>query len=191
MKLWIAVIACCASALAFPAGALAGHCAPPGVSGVDQYFETVPGPGCNQGSTGGGGGNGHGHGGGGQLPPGTGRQLAAQGAAGAAVKRLVATTGPAGATGNRANGGQGVNGSGTSSKSGKNGAHKGATQPVSSVNVHVPPVAGRGLLSALLHPIVSGSASGGAGILLPVFLAIALALGIGAMVLRRRRIGSH
>ncbi len=185
MKLWIAVIACCASALAFPAGALAGHCAPPGVSGVDQYFETVPGPGCNQGSTGGGG-NGHGHGGGGQLAPGTGRQLAAQGATGAAVQRLVATTGPAVAIAS-----QGSNGSSTKSGGTGSGAHKGTTQSASGVSVHVPPVAGRGLLSALLHPIVSGSASGGAGILLPAFLAAALAFGIGAIVVRRRRIGSH
>ncbi len=186
MKGLLAALTLFVAIIAFPASALAAHCAPPGVSGVDQYFETVPGAGCNQGPTGGGG-NAHGHGGGGQLPAGTGKQLAAQGAAGAAVKRLVSTTGPAGATN-----GQSSSGSGKSGHNGGSGnSHKGATTSVSGVSAHVPPVAGRGLLSALLHPIVSGSASGGAGILLPIFLAAALAFGIGAIVLRRRRIGSH
>jgi hypothetical protein len=125
--------------------------------------------------------------GGGQLPAGTGKQLAAQGAAGAAVKRLVSTTGPVGATN-----AQGSSSSGKNRQNGGSGnSHRGATTSVSGASVHVPPVAGRGPLSALLHPIVSGSASGGAGILLPIFLVAALAAGIVAIVVRRRRLGSH
>ena len=57
MKLCVALIACL-GALALPAGALAVRCAPPGNSGVSQYYETIPGPSCNTGP----GGHGHHHG---------------------------------------------------------------------------------------------------------------------------------
>jgi MYXO-CTERM domain-containing protein len=56
--------------------------------------------------------------------------------------------------------------------------------------VSVPPAPGRSLLSALLHPIVTGSASGGIGPVLPIFLAGVLVLVLGALVVRRRRVSS-
>jgi hypothetical protein len=183
MKLIVLLVVSLA-ALALPGGAFAGSCAPPGNSGVDQYFETVPGAGCNQPSTGGtrsgghnGGSGGH-NGGGNQLSPATNRKLAGQGAAGRAVQRLVTSTGP-GSTPTQAN---------ASGASGSSQSHKPGRHAVSGVSVKVPQVTGRSLLSALLHPILNGStSSGGAGILLPIFLAGALLLAIAALVLRRRR----
>src|SRR5437870_4393524 len=158
MRLWIAIIGSCLAGIALPADALAGHCAPPGISGVDQYFETVPGAGCNQGGTGGAG-NGPGHGRGGNLPSSTSHLLASQGAAGRAVQRLVATTGPVGA---RSSGRHGIK-----AGSHPSGSNRGRPQPGSSLNINAPTPSGRGFFSALVHPIVSGSAAGGVGILLP------------------------
>jgi hypothetical protein len=162
------LIACCA-ALALPASAAAIKCAPPGVSGVSQYFETVPGSSCNHPSSG----PGSGSGGGGSLPSGTGKQLSQSGAVGQAVKRLVASSG---------SGGSGSAGSGSGASAGNRAGNGTATPGVgTSING-----SGRGPLSALLHPILSGSSSGGLGVLLPVFLIAALVLVLGATVLRRR-----
>jgi hypothetical protein len=184
MRIRTALTVCCfAAALALPATATAGSCAPPGNSGVDQYFETVPGAGCNQGPGGGGnGGNGHNGGGGGgsHLSPTTNHQLAAQGAAGRAVQRLVSSTAPASVTNNRAtNGPRAKHHTGAKNKS-----------AVGAASASIPPAPGRSLISALLHPILTGSASGGTGVFLPIFLAAIVVLAIGALVMRRRRVSS-
>src|SRR5437660_12760417 len=86
-----------AAALAAPATALAANCAPPGVSGVDQYLETIPGSSCNAPFPATGGGGAGGAAGGSRLDPVTARGLQARGSAGVAVQRLVAEAGTAGA----------------------------------------------------------------------------------------------
>jgi hypothetical protein len=171
LKLRLSFVACLAAAgLAFPASSLAASCAPPGNAGVDQYFETVPGANCNHSSGGGGG-----HHGGGSLPPGTGSQLSHQGAVGNAVKQLVASSG--------------VNNSGSGSTAG--GSGNGGGHPKSNgKSVSLPTAnlsgSGRNPLSGLLHPVLTGSSSGGIGVLLPVLLASALVLALLVTVLRRR-----
>jgi hypothetical protein len=173
VKFWLTLVVCCA-ALALPAGAAAITCAPPGVSGVSQYVETIPGSSCNHPSSGAGSGTG-GHGG--SLPAGTSKALAKQGGAGQAVAALVASsgttgsTGPAGSTGSTAK-------SGSSKSSGSPGTASGAGARISG--------SGRGPLSAILHPILTGSSTGGAGVLLPVFLIAALVLVMAVTVVRRR-----
>ena len=158
-------IAVCLVALAFPASSMATTCAPPGVAGVDQYFETVPGASCNH-SSGGGGHNG-------SVPPGTAAQLAKQGTVGQAVKQLVASSGVSG--NGSGNGGSGGGHSGTSGGAKSQGAS--ASNLASS---------GRNAVSGILHPVLTGSSSGGIGVLLPVFIFGALALALLATVLRRR-----
>lgn len=74
-------------ALAAPSSATAAHCAPPGTSGVSQYIETVPGPGCSRPP--------QNHGGSSHesaLPPGTARRLTGAGPAGVAVQTFVNQT---------------------------------------------------------------------------------------------------
>lgn len=165
--LWLLVAAWVCSGvvlLVIAASAGAAVCVPPGVSGVTQYFESVPGSSCNHPPPG----SGVGHNGatGGSLPPGTGRQLARQGAAGRAVAQLVAQTGTApGHRGGRSRTGRG--GPGTPS-----GA--------------VPQASGRNPVSALVHRIVGGG-NGGSGILLPAFLAAAVVAMLALALLRRRR----
>jgi hypothetical protein len=168
-RLWtIFALAVWASlALVFPAGAAAVTCAPPGNSGVDQYFETIPGASCNAAPPGsGGGGAGAGH-----LPPAQSHQLAAQGAAGRAVERLVSSTAPA------------------QDQSAKVSPHTGRSRGKSSTSIQPTVIApqaanGQGPVGGLVNPIVSGSAAGGIGILLPICLAGALVLA-AAVVLRR------
>lgn len=114
-------IATIAGTLALPTGALAKSTtyAPPGNSGVDQYLETVPTGGgghatSGPASTGGGGGGGGGSNPSGgasatssALSAGTAKRLAAQGAAGRAVKRLVKQTAPPRSPAANPNGAQG------------------------------------------------------------------------------------
>lgn len=162
--------------MALPANALAINCAPPGNSGVDQYFETVPGASCNQ-PPGGGhhGGTGGSGGSGGSLSSGTSRQLAAQGAAGRAVANLVATTGTAPAASRSHRG----------TKPGKNARGSNSTG-----RSQTPSVTGANPLSAILHPILHGAGSGGLGIVFPILLAVVLAFMLGAWTMRnllRRR----
>jgi len=173
LKLRLAFVAFLAAAgLAFPASSLAASCAPPGNAGVDQYFETVPGANCNHSSGGGGG-----HHGGGSLPPGTSTQLSKQGAVGNAVKQLVASSGVS------------SNGNGSGSAAGGNTTGGGRSKS-SRNSVSIPTGnlsgSGRNPLSGLLHPVLTGSSSGGIGVLLPVLLASALALALGVTVVRRR-----
>jgi hypothetical protein len=179
MKPWT-LAALCFAVLAFPAGASAAKCAPPGVSGVNQYFETIPGANCNQslpttrphhphGGALSGGGSGK-TGGGRPLAPGTARQLAAQGGAGQAVAQLVVSTGTAPG---QSSGRTGTSGSSSGASSGGSGG-KASTYQASS----------RGPISALLHPIVSGS--GSTGFLLPLFLAAVVVAVLTIVIVRRR-----
>jgi hypothetical protein len=160
-----------AAAFTFPAGALAATCAPPGTSGVDQYFETVPGIGCSVPSSGPGGPAGGGH----RLPPGTTRQLGAQGRAGRAVERLFSSTGAASGSARLGSGG-----------SGAARAVRGPALSPAPPGVTARSADGRSLPWALLHPIVAGSPVDGAGVLLPIFLACALLIAVCAMLLRLR-----
>jgi hypothetical protein len=169
LKLWLSMVVCLV-ALALPASSMAATCAPPGVAGVDQYFETVPGANCNHSSGGGGG-----HHGGGSLPPGTSAQLSKQGAVGTAVKQLVASSGVSGNSG----------GSGSTAGGSGNGHSKSSGKSVVVPTANLSG-SGRNPLSGLLHPVLTGSSSGGIGVLLPVLLASALALALLVTVLRRR-----
>jgi hypothetical protein len=183
MKTCLSVLACSVAALALPNGALAAKCAPPGNSGVDEYAETVPGVSCSHPSAGPGSGGGHGQ----NLSPATGRELSAQGPAGAAVARLVSSTAPS-SGGNSASGSSASGGSTTSGSGGSGSASARVGTPGNAPGAQItsPPASGRSPLSALVHPIVTGSASGGVGVLLPVFLAVAAALILlGATILRR------
>jgi hypothetical protein len=171
MKACLLAVAC-AAALALPASALGAKCAPPGNSGVNQYYETIPGASCNQAP-----GAGGGHHGGGSLPGGTSRKLAAQGAAGKAVQALVSSSGTAPAA----------------SRSSGHKAPAGGASGNGARGVLAPPAVGANPLSALLHPILHPSSSSGLGIFLPVLLAVALALALAwtvRSVLRRRRLSS-
>ncbi len=106
--------------------------------------------------------------------PGTSRQLAAQGPAGQAVERLAASTAPPLAGGPRRGGGA-------------QGAHRRAAAASGQASGTSGPAAGgEGLIAGLLGPIVSGSAPGGTGPLLPTFLIVVLAAGLAATLIRRR-----
>jgi hypothetical protein len=168
----------CALMLALPAAAPAVSCAPPGNSGVDQYFETIPGASCNQPGSGPGSGNGgHAGHGGGSLPAATKHQLTSEGAAGQAVQRLVAATAPAGA-GSRSRGGRG-----------KSHHRRGAPPSPGPTPASAPTGgSGRGVLGGILHPIITG-ASSGVGVVLPLFLGAVLAAITATTLLRRRRVG--
>ena len=162
-----AAVVALAAVLALPGGAVAARCAPPGTSGVSQYYETVPGAGCNFAP-----GSGGGHGG--SLPPGSARRLAAQGAAGRAVEQFIAGNAPALPR--------------TSTPHGR--SRTGVPTPAAN---RVPSAHGASPLSALLHPLLHGTGAGGTGVLLPVLFgaALAIALAVGARVaVRRRRLSS-
>lgn len=164
------------AALAFPASSMAASCAPPGNAGVNQYFETIPGASCNHAPGSGGGHNGNAGGGGGSLPSGTSSQLAKHGAVGQAVKQLVASSGVSSGSGSGS----------TAAGSGNRSAHSkqnGKSTVIPTANLSG---AGRNPLSGLLHPVLTGSSSGGIGVLLPVLLALALVLALLTTVLRRR-----
>lgn len=157
----------CIAAVAFPAGAFAVRCAPPGNSGIDQYFETIPGASCNQAPPGSGG---TGSPGGTHLSPGQRRQLAALGPAGRAVAQFVAATAPA------------IEGTGPARDG---GSRAGGRRAGPVLIAAAPPTAsGEPPVVGLLKPIVTGSASGGVGILLPIFLGAAVLLAL-VTVLRR------
>jgi hypothetical protein len=158
--------------LALPASALAVTCAPPGNSGIDQYFETIPGASCNQAPPGSGP---AGSPGAVQLTPGQRRQLASLGPAGRAVAQFVAATAPAiEGTGPRSS-------EGTGPPSPQTGGKRAAPILIAAAP---PATTGESPIMGMLKPIVSGSAPGGVGILLPIFLAAALLLAV-VTVLRR------
>lgn len=178
MKYLLFLIVCCA-ALALPASAGAISCAPPGVSGVSQYLETVPGSSCSHPYSGPGSGHGGSSGG---LPSSTAKQLSSQGATGKAVQSLVAATGP-GASGSAAGTGSG---SGSGSRSGGGAGSRAASGVGSQLSG-----SGRNPISGVLHPILTGSSSGGVGVLLPLFLGGAFVLVLAAVLLRRRPFLPH
>jgi hypothetical protein len=172
MKALVVVVAS-VTALVFPAGAFSATCAPPGNSGVSQYFETIPGANCNQSPPGSSGGHG-GHGG--ALPASTSHQLSKAGATGKAVENLVASTGP----GSGAGAGAGNAGKARSSGSG-------GTTPGARSKAALSAGGGSNPVSGLLHPIVTGSTPGGIGILLPLVLLGAVLLIAAGALLRRHR----
>ncbi len=160
MSAWRLAAVLFLAALVLPARAQAVTCAPPGNSGIDQYFETIPGASCNLAPPGSGPASGSGAT---QLTPGQRRQLASLGPAGRAVAQFVASTAPA------------IEGTGPSSP------QAGGKRASPILIAAAPPAAsGESPIIGLLKPIVSGSAPGGVGILLPIFLAAALLLAIVA-----------
>ena len=163
-------MAICSLALALTAVAGAAVCAPPGNSGVSQYLETVPGDSCSVPSSGAGAPH-HGA----SLAPGTSKELARKGAAGLAVERLVSSTAPSTSAGT---GGRGV----------RSGARAGSGAPASS-KARLDADAGRGVIGGVLHPILTGSSSGGLGAALPLLLAATLGAILATMGSRRRRSG--
>jgi hypothetical protein len=156
-----ALIALCMAALPV-ADATAETRVPPGVSGANQYSETLPGPGGND-RTGGGSGGTPAQ----AIGKGNAAKLEALGPEGKAAAELAARTAPAGAHGG--NGGAGTNGSG-SRDSGSGSGSSGLDQVLGQVT-------GTG---------GSGSGSGGMGLLLPLLIAAAI-LVAAAYALNRRR----
>lgn len=162
MKALIIALAA-AAALGLAGSASAIQCAPPGTSGVSQYFETIPGSSCNLAP-----GSRRGHGA--TLSPSASRNLGTQGAAGRAVEQLIAGNAPPVARS-----------SGRASGSGAAAGGPGATASAR----------GSSPLAAVLRPILHGTGSSGSGILLPAVLAAVLAAMLATGVaLRRRRLNS-
>jgi hypothetical protein len=162
-------------ASALPAGAAAATYAPPGNAGIQQYLDPLPAAGGDvaaPGSSSAPAGTGAGENG--SLPAGLRHRLARQGAAGAAVARLIAANPVASS---RPTGRASGRGSGSSTGS----AGMLAPLPLTA--------APRGGLSQLLDAAVTGTGAGGVGILLPLVLVAALGV-VSAGVVRRRRTNS-
>lgn len=149
-----------------PAGAAAGTRVPPGVSGANQYSETLPGPG----------GNDRPGGGSGQTPAqAVGKENAAKlealGPEGKAAAELAAETAPGGGKAG-GHGGAASNGGGSAGSGSGSGA------------------AGSSGLDQVLGQVTgtggSGSGSGGMGLLLPLLIAAAI-VAAAAYALNRRR----
>jgi hypothetical protein len=186
------------AALAFPALAAAKEpsrtIAPPGVSGIQQYVETVPtaqggepttsvhsggsghgGPGHSGGGgiTGGGGGGSGGGGGdtsnradGSAIPSSTQRAMNSDGASGQAAAALAARTAP------------------TPSQQGGSGAHVSEVPSgVSSAARSTSPSP----VSAIFKTLTGSSSDGGLGTVLPIILVAALLGFSGLAIVRRRR----
>lgn len=154
----------------FPAAASARHrpvVVPPGNSGANQYVEVLPTAGGGRPSgTIHSGGSGGGSGG---LSPGTQQALARGGSDGLGAAALAHATAP---TGQAARSGSGRH-HGASNGSGANTSNSArSTGSVSPITT--------------LVRAMTGSTHGGIGLLLPVILVV-LALGGGALALRRRR----
>jgi hypothetical protein len=157
-------------ALAVPASALARQpvrtVAPPGNSGVSQYLETIPTAKGNRPSVSvvPGGGQGPGSSGGSSaLSSSTQRALDQHGSAGRQAAALADATAPSVAP----------------RTSNSHGAKRAAVPSGASAATVAPP-------AAVLKAVTGSSAHGGLGALLPVLLTV-IALGGGALALRRRR----
>jgi hypothetical protein len=164
----LAVFLAMLGASTLPASAAAATYAPPGNAGIQQYFDPLPSSGGDVAAPGV---SGAGAGANGSLPAGLRHRLARQGAAGAAVARLIAANPVASSrpTGR-------ASGRGSSSSTGSAG--KLAPLPLTA--------APRGGLSQLLDAAVTGTGAGGVGILLPLVLVAALGVVIAGVVRRRR-----
>ncbi|HWF25724.1 MAG TPA: hypothetical protein VG275_09770 [Solirubrobacteraceae bacterium] len=164
-KRWAFILTSCVVSMAFPGQVLAASIAPPGKAGADQYFETLPSSGGNVAPPAGAGGNGSSSSGA-LARIGNGRAgasgLAHLGPEGTAAAALAAATAPTPA----AHRGRGA---------GVAGASGALTQ------------GGASTASALTH-VLTGSDSGGLGIVLPLLLATSViaALGLAGARLRRR-----
>jgi hypothetical protein len=167
--LWLTPLACLAT-IAFPAVAAAATCAPPGTSGVDQYYETIPGASCNTAAPGSGSGAASGKPGAHKLTPTEARQLTSQGPAGRAVVGFVSSTAPPLASGR----------SNSNAARRRRGAH--------ALRRLTPPPAASGqenpVLGAL-RPIVTGAGTG-TGPLLPIVLGAVALLALTTVLLRVR-----
>jgi hypothetical protein len=161
--------------LAAPGPAMALSLTPPGSSGADQYFETVPSSGGNAAPP-------HGTSPGskafrhlGQGATGDAR-LSHLGTTGAAAAALAAATAPTPASSSG-------NGSGSASGSGNTGGSPAGRSGAGQVTITQP--SGQSGASALANAL-SGSNSSGLGFLLPVFLIGALVMAVGFALLRMR-----
>jgi len=177
----LVVFVACLAALALPAGAAAASYTPPGNAGIQQYYDPLPSSGGDvaaPGSSNAPAGTSTGQSG--SLPAGLQHRLAAQGAAGAAVARLVAANA---VTGSRTTGrvsGRGSGGKGSVGSSGQTGSSTGTLAPLPLT------AAPRSGLSQFLDAAVTGTGAGGMGILLPLVLVGALGVVVGGTVRRRR-----
>src|SRR3954452_19153689 len=137
------VLLCCPTAWAQKVNA------PPGNSGVDEYFETVPGSGGNTAP-------GHGPGGGSRLSPSVRRELARGGAEGRAVLKLAESTSPPASHRE----GRRIKPAGSSARSGAPGG-----SPTGDPGSHQRP-SGVGQVHAVREAL-GGSDEGGMGLVLP------------------------
>jgi len=178
--------------IALPASAAAkGHSqtiAPPGISGVSQYVETVPTAHGGQPVSSvhnGGGGSGHSHGGGGSgtsgggsggagaISPSTQHALDSQGADGRAAAAFIQATAPTGVQSTT----QGQSGTGNSASNG--GASTGSNAAASQDNGPSP-------ANAVFHALTGSSSSGGLGSILPIILIVSV-LGLSTLAILRRK----
>ena len=161
-KRWALMLTLGAVSLGLPSGVLAASIAPPGKAGADQYFETLPSSGGNVAPPAGGSGS---SGSGALARIGNGRAgaagLAHLGPDGTAAAALAAATAPTPA-----------------SRSGRGADAAGASGAGTQ---------GSSTASALTH-VLTGSDSGGLGIVLPLLLAtgVIAALGLAGARLRGR-----
>jgi hypothetical protein len=166
------ILIAAAVVLALPGQAFGLTLTPPGKSGADQYFETVPASGGNaappQGTSPGSGAFRHlGQGRAGDT------QLSHMGADGAAAAALAAATAPTPA-----------GGSGTGTSGGQNGIPSSASQNGSG-QIALSQPKGQSASTALANAL-TGSGNSGLGVLLPVLLIGALLMAIVYAVFRLR-----